>query len=147
MTVNTTTLTAIIPVLILVYIYYLEGEKCKCVMDWRHNYIKYYLLVALIYSIISEALHLDINKYVNEENPMALVLIGSPILIATSVYFYVMFTYISDLDKTQCQCAVHDMKYMHNVLYYVRYLMLVGAFILTASVTVLILGLLKKIIS
>jgi hypothetical protein len=141
------TLSAIIPVLILVYIYYLESEKCKCVMDWRHNYIKYYLLAMIIYSIISEALHLDINKYVKDQKFTAVVLITSPILITISVYFYAMFTYIGDLDKTQCQCAVHDMKYMHNILYYVRYLMLVGAFILTAIVTINILGLFAKIIS
>ena len=116
-------------------------------MDWRHNYIKYYLLAMIIYSIISEALHLDINKYVKDQKFTAVVLITSPILITISVYFYAMFTYIGDLDKTQCQCAVHDMKYMHNILYYVRYLMLVGAFILTAIVTINILGLFAKIIS
>ena len=147
---NTTTLTTlitIIPVLILVYIYYLESEKCKCVMDWRHNYIKYYLLASLIASIISEALHLDMAKYLSAQNSTTVVLISSPILITIIVYFYAMFTYIGDLDKTQCQCAVHDMKYMHNILYYVRYLMLFGAFFFTAIVTINTFGLLVKVIS
>ena len=116
-------------------------------MDWRHNYIKYYLLAILIYSIISEAFNSDMDKHVKALSPVAIILLTSPIPIATCVYLYVMFTYIGDLDKTQCQCAVHDMKYMHNILYYLRYLMLVGAFILTAIVTIAILALLAKVIS
>ena len=37
-------------VMILYYVYKLEADHCKCVRDWRHNYIKYFIRCQVILS-------------------------------------------------------------------------------------------------
>jgi hypothetical protein len=35
------------------------------------------------------------------------------------IYIYAIYAYVNKLNNTQCSCAVNDMKYIHNTLYYI----------------------------
>lgn len=92
---------------ILYYIYYLEKEKCKCVKTWHHNYIKYttiLLLIIMAYELLGGTSN---------------IFVVAPLIILTIINIYAVYAYINALSDTQCTCAVHDMKYLHNTIYYV----------------------------
>lgn len=111
------------PVLILYYLYYLEQEKCKCVMTWHHNYIKYYLLAFIVFILYAITIKPDIidEPLFDKKTATGLLQLLVGIFI-TIIYLYSVYKYVGELDKTQCGCAIHDMKYLHNTLYYLRYL-------------------------
>lgn len=97
---------------ILYYIYYLEQEKCKCVKTWHHNFIKYSTVVLFILPIIA------IFVLAFTENNLIYVFTAIYIAIFV-IYIYAIYAYVNKLNNTQCSCAVHDMKYIHNTLYYI----------------------------
>jgi hypothetical protein len=146
MTLNTNILNIVLPVLILVYIFHIESEKCKCVMDWRHNYIKYYLLSFIVLIILAITINLDkiIKPLFTNETATGLLLLLI-LLITNIIYLYSVYVYVGELDKTRCECAMHDMKYLHNTLYYFRYIMIVIAIIAVLPVFDIISKLVKKI--
>lgn len=137
----------LLPIIILYYIYYLEQEKCKCIRNWRHNYIKYYLFVYLLFIIINICLELC-NKYniffdifriikINKALTFGLIFIIS--IIASIIFIYTLYSYIGQLDTTRCLCAIHDMKYLHNILYYSKYIIIaIGVLLLNAIIVVAI---------
>ena len=132
------------PTLILYYVYYLEQEKCKCVMTWHHNYIKYYLLAFIVLSVLTINLDKKIKKLFSKEKATGLLL-SLFVLIISIIYLYSVYVYVGELDNTQCVCAMHDMKYLHNTLYYFRYIMIFIAIIAVLPVFVTISELVKKL--
>jgi len=59
---NTSVLFGIIyNVLIIMYLNNLEDKSCNCIMDWRHNYIKYFCGVIIILEILTLIINID-NK-------------------------------------------------------------------------------------
>lgn len=113
-----TSITPIIfNILILGYVLYLEKEKCKCIMDWRHNFIKYYVLIIVLFPFIFKQITGNniIKLMIKNNNHIQIGKISMSIVAI--VYVYALVTYIIDLDKTQCACAIHDMKYLHKSFY------------------------------
>jgi len=112
----------------LYYIYYLEREHCKCVRDWRHDFIKYYtwgvILLPIIMALVAMVL-LGLHgagfvvKYL-------IPVIISGLIILGFVNIYALYTYIGDLNNTGCACAITDLKYINTFLYYWRYVMVAG---------------------
>ena len=39
--------------LIIYFMYELEGKNCNCISDWRHDFIKYYAMFIIAWSILS----------------------------------------------------------------------------------------------
>ena len=131
-------LLSLIPsAIILYYVFYLENEKCACVMDWRHNFVKYFTLIAIVSSLIMVVFNLKLNE-IKPAPLLMIVVIG--FLGAAIVNVYSVFTYVGELDSTKCGCAVHDMKNMHTFLYYWRYLMVVSAIV----IAIILANFLKK---
>jgi hypothetical protein len=136
------------PALILYYVYYLEQEKCKCVMSWHHNYIKYYLLAFILAITINleKIIKPLFDKGMATDKGMNIWLLLLLILIITnSIYLYSVYVYVGKLDKTQCGCAMHNMKYLHNTLYYVRYILIVIAIVSVLPVFSIIYKLVKNL--
>lgn len=134
------------PALILYYVYYLEQEKCKCVMTWHHNYIKYYLLAFIVFILCAITINLDtmIKSLFSKETATGLLII-LVVLVTNIIYLYSVYKYVGELDKTQCGCAMHDMKYLHNTLYYLRYIMMALAIIAVLPVFMIMTQLVKKL--
>lgn len=133
------------PALILYYVYYLEQEKCKCVMTWHHNYIKYYLLAFIVFILCAITINLEplIKSLFSKETATGLLLL-LVVIITNIIYLYSVYKYVGELDKTQCGCAMHDMKYLHNTLYYFRYIMMAIAIIAVLPVFMIMSQLVKK---
>lgn len=67
------------------------------------------------------------------------------LLITNIIYSYSLYVYVGELDKTQCECAMHDMKYLHNTLYHLSNIIIFFAIILVTDVFNIIYELVKKI--
>ena len=100
---------------IFYYVNYLEKKDCNCVIDWRQKYIKYYTIIVIIVNILFILLNNRIHFMIKSS------LLGL-LLIAGLIFFYCLFTYVDQLDKENCACAVNDNKTIHTILYYYRYL-------------------------
>jgi len=102
--------------LIIYYLYNLEGETCKCVLDWRHNYLKYssfILEVSLLILFFMFILKIS-NKYMLE-----LIIF---IILLITVNGFIFNDYIMYLEKSKCNCALNKQRKLHTFLYYYSYL-------------------------
>lgn len=111
--------------LVLGYIVTLEGQKCNCISDWRHDFIKYYSASMIFYGLV--ILLLTGTSY---RNSMLVMGLHNILLLLSFVNVWCLYTYVGDLDKTRCQCAIEKQKKMHYFLYIWRYI-LVGAIIIS----------------
>jgi uncharacterized protein YacL len=109
-------------VLIIRYIITLEDKLCNCVKDWRHDFIKYYS-VGMIISVI---IVMTFGKSLLLGN---VVLLRIVMFLLFGIYAWSLFTYISDLNKTKCSCAIEKQSNMHAFLNIWRYI-LIGLFVL-----------------
>ena len=92
------------------YVMQLEKETCDCIKDWRHRFLKYMLfgntvlfglnMALLNFSIIGTEVHKTLY--------VMTVLIG-----VVNTYSY--FTYVTDLNKTKCNC-LKDMPQINEFL-------------------------------
>lgn len=115
-------------------------------MTWHHNYIKYYLLAFIVLIVCAITINLDkiIKPLFSKETAVGLLLL-LVVMITNIIYLYSVYVYVGELDKTQCGCAMHDMKYLHNTLYYIRYIMMALAIISVIPVFMFIFLLVKKL--
>lgn len=109
-------------VLIFNYIVQLENKKCGCITDWRHDFIKYFSSAIVIWGMISILFELMTSK--NE----FVKFIKTILNCASLINIWCLYTYVGDLDKTKCMCAIDSQKDMHYFLYIWRYV-LVGSLI------------------
>jgi len=106
----------IVNICIVYYLLNLEHKSCKCIRDWRHNYIK----ITTIFSIILTSLILfGLIKQVDLMNMNVIM------FILTIINIYAFYTYIGDLDETKCECAVSKQKNLHKFLTIWRYLIVI----------------------
>ena len=106
-------LAFVVPCMILYYVYKLEDPKCDCVMDWRNPFIKYWTIATLFICCINASLG---------TNPIVMIITS----IMTTVGVYALFTYIGDINEKQCKCAIDNMPFINNFLYYYRWFMIIG---------------------
>lgn len=122
----------IINLSVLYYVWYVAQDKCKCLIDWRNKYIKYYCIAVIVLNLL--VFFLDTSM-----DPMARGLIIFSILIAGLIYLYALYSYTHQLDKDNCKCATEDNKFLHKSLYYYSYLFYVQS-VLVALIAFLLLG-------
>ena len=113
-------------VLILYYIYNLEGADCKCSIDWRtdnmHSVIKYLTMAVIGLNVIT--LFIKTSKALN----ILLVL-------ADIVNLILFFIYINNQNENKCSCAVekqYKLNYLLELYAWVRLLAIVFGFIFIA---------------
>ena len=100
---------------IIYYLYNLEDKKCNCNRDWRHDYIKYVSMFMIFNNILNLfSIELNIIKYLK-----------GIIFILSIINIYAFYTYISELNNTECKCAVIKQKQLNNFLMIWRYLMVI----------------------
>jgi len=117
-------ITILYNLLILSYVMQLEDKKCGCIRDWRHDFIKYYSIALIIWGIITVLLDLSGSK--ND----FVKLLKNILMFGALINIWCLYTYVGDLDKTKCMCAIDKQKNMHYFLYIWRYI-LVGILILS----------------
>jgi hypothetical protein len=100
--------------IILYYLHNLEDTSCKCIRDWRHNFMKIVAYINITLSIIPLLIiNIKFNKYF-------LLSIGIIIIILNALYIYAFYTYIGILNKSKCSCAIINNPKINNLLYYRR---------------------------
>jgi hypothetical protein len=72
-------------------------RKCKCSEDWRRDYIKYYSIILIVTSLLSAS-------GFHPKNVPLFVVIG----LAGLVNLGSILSYIPDLKKKQCDCAIEN---------------------------------------
>jgi len=120
--ISATVIAVLYNILVVSYILSLEDKKCGCITDWRHDFIKYYSIALIIWGFITIAFGLIASK------SKFVMLLKNILMVAALVNIWCLYTYIGDLDKTKCMCAIDKQKNMHYFLYLWRYV-LVGALI------------------
>jgi hypothetical protein len=109
--------------LIIYYLYNLEGADCNCIRDWRHNYIKYFAIFLIGFAGICVIMpSLSTNMVV-----IALT------MILSIVNLYAFFTYIGDLNTTQCSCAIHKQPNLNSFMHFIRWVQVILMIIGVAS--------------
>jgi hypothetical protein len=109
---------------ILIYIANIEGAKCKCIADWRQNFIKYTALLT-IGSLFFARIRLTLP-------PVALIVL----FVMQIVNVFALFSYVGDISKKPCSCAIENQKELHSFLKTWRYVPLF--FVLCAGSVVLL---------
>lgn len=79
----------------------MEKQDCQCSVDWRRDFIKYYLICVIIFIFASFAhIFLLNNKYNSIFDTLRYIFLISEIVFVT-----VVFLYIRDLIKKRCECS------------------------------------------
>ena len=107
-------LSVIVQGSVLYYLYNLEDADCNCIRDWRHNFCKVYSLLVLSVGLIFLGL-----QHLCKGFMILYYIVGL-------VNAYAFFTYVGDLNATQCTCAVNKQYNMNTVMRIYRWLVLLA---------------------
>ena len=113
--------------IILTYVINLEDKLCNCIRDWRHDFMKYFSIIMIVWSLILFIITLNGIK-----NPVMNFIVSAMavcLFISSLINIWCLYTYVGDLDSTKCSCAIDKQKNTHYFLYLWRYI-LVGIVIL-----------------
>jgi hypothetical protein len=119
---------------ILYYLYNLEDEACKCIRDWRHNFIKGMCVLSFIIILISLINAKTLSMY-----PHIMTLIN----LLGFVVFYAIYTYVSDLQTTKCSCAIDKQPKLNKFMKGYVYLIYLISIILGIIIIITLLAFLK----
>jgi glucan phosphoethanolaminetransferase (alkaline phosphatase superfamily) len=109
---------------ILYYLYNLEDADCNCIRDWRHNFIKAMCLVIIFLSFVGLfGFNLNLTSF------KWLVIIFIIWAVFCIIVIYAFFTYVGDLNATQCTCAVKKQPNLNSIMNFIRwlYVLIIGA--------------------
>ena len=112
---NTFFISIIYNLCVLGYILNIESKDCNCFRDWRHNFMKYYSILLIIWSILNITF-----KLYNNKNELVNV-INTITMFAYIINIWCLYSYVGILDYTKCSCAIDKYKKMHYFLYLFRY--------------------------
>jgi cation transport ATPase len=128
--------TLAINIAIIYYVLGLEKDKCKCVRDWRHDYIKYYTGVMIFITVV-RLLGGNISVYTSGPDRIHSIVAAIAMVVALAmtaavgVQIYSIFTYVGDLNKTKCTCATEDMRTLNRAMLVLRWFYIAGAVVIT----------------
>lgn len=114
---------------ILYYLYNLEDADCNCIRDWRHNFIKAMCLVIIFLTFIS------LFEFNISYKFLLLIIIIYLVLLIITIYAF--FTYIGDLNDTQCACAVKKQPNLNSIMNFMRWLYVIIVGLLLVLIVIL----------
>jgi hypothetical protein len=76
------------------WIFNLEKRDCKCSVNWRRDFMKWFYLVSILFQVAIFFNNKTLIKY-----------LSGPIAMASLAYLYVTLTYIHKLIIDQCDCT------------------------------------------
>lgn len=126
----------LIYIAILVYIFKLEADHCKCIRDWRHTYIKIIAIIGILFVFGNASLNVS---NIGPTFLFIMLILSIVYLIASVVYVWAFYTYVGDLNETQCSCAVNEMKNLNQGMLILRWVYVV---LLLLSITMFLVGML-----
>jgi hypothetical protein len=100
-------LLIVINAVIIYYMFEVTKSECNCTKDWRELYVKIFSGILIIISMIKLYLH---------RHNIFHILLKYIIIIGTGVNIYALFTYLGDLNKQNCKCAVENNEIINDFL-------------------------------
>ena len=119
---------------ILNYVMNLEDKLCNCIRDWRHDFVKYFAIVMICWAIL--ILLLALTGFKNEMLKQLLKVLSIVLSLCSLINIWCLYTYIGDLNSTNCSCAVDKQKIANDFLYIWRYVLVAGVILGLVSVLV-----------
>ena len=104
----------------LSYIYKLEKDNCKCSKGWEREYIKYYSIVIILFSIIR-----IIFPFIYASMNIIHTIIG----IGGIVFIFSVVKYINDLKKEDCGCSKNWKRSALNIYAWLCIILLILTFV------------------
>lgn len=100
---------------IIYYLINLEDASCKCVMNWRHNFIKATSVLAIVMGFVNLITDAHLTSGI----------LGGIILILGIIQIYALYTYIGDLNSqvSPCACAVVKQPKINEFMKLYRYVL------------------------
>ena len=83
----------------LAYVVHLEKLGCECAMDWRRNYIMWYL----VFSIALTFINLFMGFVLRKPLPIG---VGALSTLASIMFIVFALQYVHRLKKEKCECSV-----------------------------------------
>ena len=120
---------------ILNYVMNLEDKLCNCIRDWRHDFVKYFSTAMICWAIL--ILLLALTGFKNEMLKQLLKVLSIVLSLCNLINIWCLYTYVGDLNSTNCSCAIDKQRISNDFLYIWRYVLVAGV----------ILGLLGVLIS
>ena len=109
---------------ILNYVMTLEEKLCNCIRDWRHDFVKYFATAMIGWSFL--ILLLALTGFKNEMMKILLKVLSIVLGLCNLINIWCLYTYVGDLNSTNCSCAVDKQKITNNFLYIWRYFLVAG---------------------
>lgn len=109
---------------ILNYVMNLEDKLCNCIRDWRHDFIKYFSAAMIGWATI--ILLLALTGFKNEMLKKLLKALSIALSLCNLINIWCLYTYVGDLNSTDCSCAVDKQKIANDFLYVWRYVLVAG---------------------
>ena len=107
----------VIQTFIVNYLVQLENIGCKCAMDWRRNFILFFLVLSIVYTLSTFFIDKD-----------SLPLLQSIIVITGIVNVILALQYINRLQKEKCECSesvYRDILYLVSIFNAILYSLII----------------------
>ena len=104
----------------LSYVYRLEKERCQCSKGWEREYIKYYSMAVILFSII-RIIYPVIYSYME--------IIHTLVGIGGIVFIFLVVNYIRNLKKEDCECSEGWKRSAINIYAWLAIILLIITFI------------------
>lgn len=110
--------------IILNYVMNLEDKLCNCIRDWRHDFVKYFSTAMIGWAFL--ILIIGLTGFKNEMMKNLLKVLSMVLALCNLVNIWCLYTYVGDLNSTNCSCAVNKQKLSNDFLYIWRYFLVAG---------------------
>ena len=117
----------------IIYLLKLEDKSCNCIRDWRHNYMKVFCILIILFQLLQIIL-LMVNKQQINNNIIMIINI-----LLYLIYIYSFITYIGDLNTTKCKCAVDKQPYTNMYMKILRYVYIISVIMICLNIFIKIL--------
>ena len=110
--------------IVLNYVINLEDKLCNCIRDWRHDFVKYFASAMIGWAFL--VLLLALTGFKNEILKKLLKALSIALSLCNLINVWCLYTYVGDLNSTNCSCAVDKQKIANDFLYIWRYVLVAG---------------------
>lgn len=131
----------IISIIIVAFADKLKKDKCKCIKDWRHNYVKGFAIVTIVLTLVlcGKNIFMPGKLVLSKMLSKVVYALLTVYMIASVVNIFALFTYTQKLGcRNECLSCRSKNQWMMDFLYY--YSMIVAVLYFIVIVFSIILG-------
>lgn len=111
------------------YVINLERDNCECSIDWKREYVKYFSLTLVIFSIIEFIFPLVYSK---------LYFIQFLLGLGGLAFIFIVVSYIRDLKRNDCRCSKDWKRTAMEVYAWISIILLVVSILFSVFVGALV---------